>query len=247
MASDAPIAVIGAAGGIGRALIASLSRSGTDVIALDLATSLERHPPASAVPTVAIDVLCEKSINEALRKLSHNQKKLAGVVNLAGYSHGVMSMADTATDVFDDTIAGNLRGTFLSTRAVLPLIVDGGSIVLVSSGLAHFIRSGHGAYAASKAGVIALAKTFAIECAPDIRVNVVAPGPVETAFLTGGTGRSDERQAPMIKVSDMASAIPMGRVAQPDDIVGPIEFLLGPASGFMTGQILWVNGGAYMP
>lgn len=238
------VAVIGAAGGIGRALVASLSDRGVHVIPIDLASSLERYPTPQ--PSIAMDVRSETSIDAAIRALSQYEK-LTGVVNLAGYSRGVRQLAHTSTDIFDDTIAGNLRGTFLTTRAVLPLMAPTGSIVLVSSGLAQFIRSGHGAYSAAKAGVIALAKTFAIEGAPDVRVNVVAPGPVETAFLTGGTGRSDERQAPMIPVSDMARANPMGRIAQPADIVGPIEFLLGPASGFMTGQVLWVNGGAYMP
>lgn len=239
-----PIVVIGAAGGIGRALVASLSRSGVSVIALDLAKSLENHPPV--VPAIAVDVLSEASVSEAVLELSHFEK-LGGFVNLAGFSRGVMAVADTGADVFDDTIAGNLRGTFLVCRALLPLMAAESAVVLVSSGLAHYPRKGHGAYAAAKAGLIALAKTLAIECAPDIRVNVVAPGPVETAFLTGGTGLSDEEQSPMISVPDMANAIPMGRIAQPDDIVGPIEFLLGPASAFMTGQVLWINGGAYMP
>lgn len=239
------IAVIGAAGGIGRALVQSLAAGGHRVIALDLPASLERH--SLDVPSIPIDVLSADAIDTAAATLAGIGGPLDGLVNLAGYTRGVMPLADTGAEAFDDTVAGNLRGMFLSTRALLPLMAPEASVVMVTSGLAQFIRPGHGAYAASKAGVIALAKTFALECAPKIRVNAVAPGPVQTAFLTGGTGRSDENEPSLVKVEQFAAAVPMGRIAQPEDIVGPIEFLLGPQSGFMTGQVLWVNGGAYMP
>ena len=246
-AADSPrrVAVVGAAGGIGRALVQSLAGSGHDVLALDLPASLDRHPlDVAAIP---IDVLSQESIDAAAARLADTGGQLDGLVNLAGYTRGVMALADTGTEAFDDTVAGNLRGMFLATRALLPLMAENAAIVMVSSGLAQFIRPGHGAYAASKAGVIALAKTFALECAPRIRVNAVAPGPVQTAFLTGGTGRSDEDQASLVDPDQFAAAVPMGRIAQPADVVGPIEFLLGPQSSFMTGQVLWVNGGAYMP
>ncbi|MEM6461226.1 MAG: SDR family oxidoreductase [Pseudomonadota bacterium] len=239
------IAVIGACGGIGRALVSSLSTAGHRVVALDLPSSLERHPPD--VAAIPIDVLSANSIASATASLAGEADKLDGVVNLAGYTRGVTPLAETDAEAFDDTVAGNLRGIFLSTQALLPRIAKGGSIVLVSSGLAQFIRPGHGAYAASKAGVIALAKTFALESAPSVRVNAVAPGPVQTAFLTGGTGRSDEDRPSIVHPEQFAATVPMGRIAEPQDVVGPIEFLLGPQSGFMTGQVLWVNGGAYMP
>lgn len=239
------IAVIGAAGGIGRAVVQSLVGAGHCVIALDLPASLERH--ALGVPSIPIDVQSADAIDTAAAELAGMGQPLDGLVNLAGYTHGVMPLADTGTEAFDDTVAGNLRGMFLATKALLPVMAAEASIVMVSSGLAQFIRPGHGAYAASKAGVIALAKTFALECAPKVRVNAVAPGPVQTAFLTGGTGRSDENEPSLVEVEQFAAAVPMGRIAQPEDIVGPIEFLLGPQSSFMTGQVLWVNGGAYMP
>jgi len=244
-ADDAPrIAVIGAAGGIGRAVVSLLLRDGGRVVGLDLPASLDRHP--MGIPTLPLDVLCETSVTQAARALAADGP-LHGLVHLAGYSRGLRPLADTPTEIYDDTLAGNLRGTFLATRAILPLLAEGGSVVLVSSGLAQFIRPGHGAYAAAKAGVIALAKTFALETAPRLRVNVVAPGPVETAFLTGGTGRSTEDQPSLVPLTDIAATIPMGRVAQPGDVAGPIAFLLGDRSAFMTGQVLWVNGGAYMP
>lgn len=245
MSAPRRIAVIGAAGGIGRALVSLLVDAGHDVVALDLPASLTRHP--MSVPAIPIDVTAPAAIDDAVAALKQQEGGLDGLVNLAGYTLGVTPLAETGLDAFDDTVNGNLRGVFLTTKAFLPLISEGGSVVLVSSGLAQFIRPGHGAYAAAKAGVIALAKTFALETAPRLRVNAVAPGPVQTAFLTGGTGRSNEDGDSLVPVEQMAAAIPMGRIAQPEDVTGPIEFLLGPQSSFMTGQVLWINGGAYMP
>ena len=72
-------------------------------------------------------------------------------------------------------------------------------------------------------------------------------GPVDTAFLRGGTGRSEENEPSSLDIDSYVKVTPLGRLAVPGDIVGPIMFLLGADSGFMTGQTLWVNGGGYMP
>lgn len=239
------IAVLGGAGGIGRALVGALAAAGDEVVVLDLQASLERH--ALGVPTIPIDVLSESAIATAIGDLSQRFGALDGFVNLAGYNSALQPLAETPTAYFDDIIAGNLRGAFLSTRAVLPLMTEGSSLVMVASGLGRFIRPGYGSYAAAKAGVIALANTLALECAPKVRVNTVAPGLVDTAFLRGGTGRSDESGDSVVNFAPYLQAIPLKRLALPEDIVGPIRFLLGPDSAYMTGQVLWINGGAFMP
>lgn len=239
------VAVLGGAGGIGRALVRDLVAGGDEVIVLDLQASLDRHP--LEVTCVAIDVLSEAAIDTAVGDVKDRWQTLDGFVNLAGYNSRLQPLAETSADYFDDVIAGNLRGAFLSTRAVLPLMAEGSSIVMVASGLGRFIRPNYGSYAAAKAGVIALANTLALECAPKVRVNTVAPGLVDTAFLRGGTGRSDESADSVVSFAPYLASIPLKRLAEPDDIVGPIRFLLGPDSRYMTGQVLWVNGGAFMP
>jgi 3-oxoacyl-[acyl-carrier protein] reductase len=97
--------------------------------------------------------------------------------------------------------------------------------------------------------VIALTKAVAIENAPRIRANAVAPAAVDTAFLRGGTGRGGDEpgRAEHVDREAYVKAIPLGRIAVAEDVVGPILFLLGDASRFMTGQVLYVNGGAVMP
>lgn len=245
MTAKRSIAVLGGAGGIGRAVVAALVEAGNDVVVLDLAGSLERHKPIC--DAIAIDILSEQAIATAVATLKATRPSLAGFVNLAGYNSKLQSLADTDAAYFDDIIAGNLRGAFLSTKAIMPLMADGGSIVMVASGLARFIRPNYGSYAAAKAGVIALANTLALEHAPRVRVNTVAPGLVDTAFLRGGTGRSDEGGESVVNFAPYLNAIPLKRLADPADIVGPVKFLLGDDSAYMTGQVLWVNGGAYMP
>lgn len=239
------IAVLGGAGGIGRALVASLLDGGDDVTVLDLPASLEKHP--SKANSIPVDVLSNDAVTTAFGQLARRWKAVDGFVNLAGYNSHLKPLAEMSEAYFDDVIAGNLRGTFISTRAVLPLMAERSSIVLMASGLAQFVRPGYGAYSASKAGVVALAKTLAQECAPLTRVNAVAPGLVDTAFLRDGTGRSDESANSIVDFESYVSAIPLKRLAMPEDVTGPIAFLLGSQSRYMTGQVLWINGGAYMP
>ncbi len=158
-------------------------------------------------------------------------------------------MSETSTAEFDVTTKGNLRTTSLTCKAAMSLLEKGNapSLVNIASGLAVYIRLHYGGYAAAKAGMIALTKTLAVEHAPRVRVNAIAPGPVDMAFLRGGTGRSDESRPPYMDIEAYNAAIPMQRIATTDDIVGPAMSLLGPQSGYMTGQTLWVNDGAYMP
>jgi 3-oxoacyl-[acyl-carrier protein] reductase len=132
---------------------------------------------------------------------------------------------------------------------VLPYLhaSDRASLVHTASGLGAWARPNYGAYGPAKAGLILLTKQLALENAPRVRVNAVAPGAVDTAFLRGGTGRSDESGAPRVDPASYGSVVPLGRIAVPGDVAGPVIFLLSPASHYMTGQTLHVNGGTYMP
>lgn len=239
------LAVLGGAGGIGRALVARAVAEGWRVTVLDLPASLARHPVAEGVRAIPLDGTSEASVTAAFAELDG----LEGFVNLAGFASPSQPLVDVAPAVWDEVIAGNLRTAFLAARAVLPLLAKGErpAMVLMVSGLAAFTRPGYGPYAATKAAMVSMTKTFALEAAPTIRVNAVGPGAVDTAFLRGGTGRSDEDQPPRLDIAAYNAAIPLRRIAVAEDVVGPTLFLLGPDSAYMTGQVLWVNGGAYMP
>jgi len=240
------LAVLGGAGGIGRALVARAVAEGWQVSVLDLPASLARHPVPDGVRGIAVDGSEEASVAAAFGAVG---EALEGFVNLAGFATSLKPLAETAPDIWDEVIAGNLRTAFLTARAALPLLARGTAPAMVQtvSGLAAFTRPGYGPYAASKAAMVSMTKTLALEAAPAIRVNAVGPAAVDTAFLRGGTGRSDEDRAPHLDIAAYTAVIPLKRFAQPADVVGPILFLLGPDAGYMTGQVLWVNGGAYMP
>ena len=243
------IAVVGAAGGIGRALVARLLREGAVVTAIDLPVSLERHPPPEGVTAIPVDLTDAASVDAAAAQLAQCAPGLAGCVVCSGFMSEPRPLLDTQGDVFDAVLLGNLSGTVRWARAVIPLLQrrQGGSLVHVASGLGQYIRPGYGPYAAAKAGLIAVTKTLALECAPTLRVNAVAPGAIDTAFLVGGTGRSDEQGPTTINRDAYAANLPMKRFGEVEDVVGPMMFLLGPDSRYMTGQVLWINGGGYMP
>jgi len=243
------LCILGGCGGIGRSLVAGALARGYDVTVMDLKAALERHPPPPSTFAVEIDGADEASVARAFATVSSRSGALDGFVNAAGFLIEKHALAETSAHEFDVMIAGNLRTTFLACKAAMTLLEKGDapSLVNIASGLGAFVRPHYGPYAASKAAMIALTKTLALEHAPRVRVNAVGPGAVDTAFLRGGTGRSDENGAPSLDIDAYSTMIPLKRIALPDDIVGPVMFLLGDDSRYMTGQTLWVNGGAYMP
>ena len=136
------------------------------------------------------------------------------------------------------TLAQNLDAVFLTTRAALGLLSPGGRIVLVSSTAGQRGEAQHADYAATKGALISLTKSLAIECAPELTVNCVAPGWVDTDMSAepyAGGGR--ER---------IAATIPLRRIPPPEDIAGPILFLCSPLARHVTGEVLNVNGGSVL-
>jgi 3-oxoacyl-[acyl-carrier protein] reductase len=147
-------------------------------------------------------------------------------------------LATMSGDRWQQTLSANLDSVFLSTRAALGLLRPGGSIVLVSSTAGQRGEADHADYAASKGALIALTKSLAIECAPDITVNCVAPGWIDTEMARPAlTDGARER---------IADAIPLRRLASAEDVAGPIVFLCSPLARHITGEILNVNGGAVL-
>jgi len=242
------LAVLGGAGGIGRAMVARAVAEGWRVTVFDLPASLARHAVPDGVRAIPVDGSDAASVTRAFAAVAE-EGGLEGFVNLAGFASPLNRLEATEPAIWDEVVTGNLRTAFLSARAALPLLArgDAPAMVLMVSGLGAFTRPGYGPYAACKAAMVSMTKTLALEAAPTIRVNAVGPGAVDTAFLRGGTGRSEEDQPLRLDVAAYSNAIPLKRIAVAEDVVGPTLFLLGPDSAYMTGQVLWVNGGAYMP
>jgi 3-oxoacyl-[acyl-carrier protein] reductase len=250
-APGARIAVSGGAGGIGRTLVAALREAGCRVAVLDLPASIDAHPPHPDIPAIGLDATQEAAVEVAFAGLGEAWGGLDGLVTLAGFAGPRLVAGETPASLWAEVTEGNLTATFLSIRAALPVLREGAepAVVTMASGLAAKGAPGYAPYAAAKAGVLALTRVLAAENAPWLRVNAVAPSAVETAFLTGGTGRGGEAPGAMPRLDrdSYAASVPLGRLAEPDDVVGPVLFLLGPASRYVTGQTLHVNGGLLMP
>jgi 3-oxoacyl-[acyl-carrier protein] reductase len=158
-------------------------------------------------------------------------------------NHGIWPATDVplqsmAPEQWRDTIRVNLDGLLLCTRAALGVMGRHGRVVMVTSTAGQRGEAFHADYAATKGAIISLVKSLAVECAPGITVNGVAPGWVDTdavAPVMTGEGRAR-----------IAAGIPLRRIAPPEDIAGPIVFLLSDLARHITGEILNVNGGSVL-
>ena len=241
--------IAGGAGGIGRELVNACLANGCEPVVLDLPAAIDAVYPSADFPLIGCDAADEEGLSAALGEIARRFDAIDGFVFLTGYQlHPRRRLEETSAADWDRLLAVNLTSFQRLCAALLPLLAagTGGAIVAVSSALAVQPRAGMSAYSASKGGLVSLTKAIAVEAAPKVRANVVAPGAVETEFLSGGaalpeaerdsSGFDDHREA-------YAASIPLGRIATPEDIVGPIMFLLGDASRYMTGQVLHLNGG----
>jgi 3-oxoacyl-[acyl-carrier protein] reductase len=241
----ARVAVVGGAGGIGRAVVARLQQAAARVFVLDLPASLARHAQPGT-EAIACDATDEAALARSFAAIG----TLDGLVVLAGFAAARTPIAETASTTFHEVLHGSLTTTFLACREALPFLRrgDAPAIVTMASGLAAKATSGYGPYSAAKAGVLALTRLLAAEEAPAIRVNAVAPGAVDTAFLRGGTHRGgDDGHATRLDLDAYVRSVPLRRLALPDEIAGPILFLLSAHAAYITGQTLHINGGLLMP
>jgi len=242
------IAVItGGTRGIGRAIALGLAEAGANIVfnykhnQTDCdALIAEITRLGKKVMGIRADVTRAKDIENMFNAAINEFGGIDILVNNAGGSlkKKVIEMEERE---WDEILDLNLKGPFLCARAALPSMVkkQSGKIINISSnyGVTPAFERSH--YAAAKAGLIAFSKSLALEAAPyHINVNVVAPGPTDTPRW-----RSKHTQE---WIADRSAQIPMGRVAQPEDVAGCVLFLVSGAGSYITGQTIHVNGGLVM-
>ncbi len=210
--------VTGGSGLIGQAICSALLDEGWEVASFDL-------KEGAIGQQIHCDLASEESVAEAFRALGWDRLDL--LVNNGGLVYDTfMQLGDTSLDQWNSNICSHLTGAFLMSRAALPLLTDGSSIVMMASTRALMSQGIDFAYAAAKGGMVALAQALAVQLGAKIRVNTIAPG-----WITNDTNLRAEDEAQH----------PVGRVGRPQDIAEAVLYLA--SAGFVTGQTLVVDGG----
>lgn len=237
------ILVTGAYRGIGAACAEVFAREGATVFCADILMPEATATLCEKVGGHAHALMCDVSDEASVLKMAETvTTRLGGLdtlVHCAGIIHE-KPLLETTTEDFDKMININLRGTFLVGREALRIMVGKpGRMILTASDLAYYGRESFSPYVASKHGVLGLARSWSREFAPDILVNAICPGPVDTAMLAA------ENMTPEWRAKELE--IPLARFGQPDEIAEMALFLAGPNARYITGQGLGVNGGSVMP
>jgi 3-oxoacyl-[acyl-carrier protein] reductase len=237
--------VTGASRGIGRAIATALGARGAKVVcaARDEArlaeVVAEIRGPGGVAEAVRLDIADRASIESAFEQVLKDQGRLDIVVNNAGITRDTLLLRMKPED-WEQVIATNLTGVFLCTQAALkPMLRQrSGRIINISSVVGLVGNAGQANYAASKAGIVGFTKSVAREVASrSITVNVVAPGFIETDMTAAMTDKA--REAVM-------QAIPLGRVGKAFEVAAAVAFLASDEAGYITGQVLSVDGGFHM-
>ena len=245
--TDQVVLVTGGGRGIGAAICERLGAEGVSVGVLDLnqddaAAVVERISSAGGkAVALAADIADRSAVITTVEQLEKRLGNITGLVNNAGWDKAV-NFLSSGPELWEKVININLYGPINVTHAVLSRMSENGRgrIVSISSDAGRVGSSGEGVYSACKGGIIAMMKTLAREHARQgITFNTVCPGPTDTALLAD-FDKSGKLQAALAK------AIPMRRLAQPDDYPGIVAFLLSDDAAFITGQTLSVSGGLSM-
>lgn len=241
--SDRPVAVVtGGSKGIGQAVCVELAEHGCDVIvnyrtdADGAAATLESiHSAGADGDTMQWDVTNAEASRKAVKDIIDRRGRIDILVNNAGITaDGLFVMM--SREKWDAVIDTSLNGFYNMTKPVLEKMIrrKTGAIVSISSASALMANRGQANYAAAKAGLIAASRSIAAEVARlGVRINVVAPGLIETEMI---------KNAP---VADIKALIPMARIGKPAEVAKVVRFLCSDDAAYITGQVLSVNGGMF--
>ena len=238
---DKVVIITGGAGGIGKETAKLLAKEGAKVVIFDineerLTEAKKEIEKYGIVEAIKADVTDFINVSDAVKKVYEKFGKIDVLINNAGITRdGFLSKMDI--EDWNRVIAVNLTGVFNTTKAVVPYMLERGkgNIISISSVVGVYGNIGQTNYAASKAGIIGMTKTWAKELGrKGIRANAVAPGFIRTEM----TARVPEKV-----INIMIEKTPLGRMGEPEDVANLLLFLSSDESSFINGQIIGVDGG----
>ena len=236
------IIVTGASGGIGNAIIKKLSKAGANILAsgtrIEKLEELKKN--FEGLKILKFDISQSDKIEEFIENATNELGgSLDGIVNNAGITQDNLAIR-MSLDEWQKVININLTSTFLMSKFAIKKMLKNksGKIVNITSVVGHTGNLGQANYTASKAGIVAMSKSLAIEYAKkNININCISPGFIKTAM----TDKIDDKFKEVI-----ISKIPSARLGEPDDIANAVIFLSSDQSNYINGETLHVNGGMYM-
>lgn len=244
------IAVItGASTGIGQASAKALANEGAHVLALDISDELEKtveeinHNGGKAT-AYKVDISDDKQVQDFADKARDEYGRVDVIFNNAGVDNSAGRIHEYPVEVFDKIMAVDMRGTFLVTKFLLPLMMEqGGSIINTASfsgQAADLYRSG---YNSAKGAVINFTKSIAIEYGREnIRANAIAPGTIETPLVDNLAGTSEDEAGKTFR-DNQKWVTPLGRLGKPEEVGKLVAFLASDDSSFITGETVRIDGG----
>ncbi|MGE5379494.1 MAG: SDR family NAD(P)-dependent oxidoreductase [Methylocystaceae bacterium] len=242
---DSKVAIVtGAAAGLGKAMAEALAKAGANVIIADvnLAAAEATAHTIEGLGVKALPLQANVAVADSVKAMVDSAVAEMGTVDILVNNAGINRRGpciEMTEEDWDATINVNLKGTFLCCRAVGPIMIakNYGKVINIASLLGSVAQPNRGPYAASKGGVVQLTKVLALEWAKNrINVNAIGPGYFATEL---NRKLMDDPEV----YNDLTSRIPMGYWAEPSELGGPVVFLASSASDYVTGQLLWVEGG----
>jgi NAD(P)-dependent dehydrogenase (short-subunit alcohol dehydrogenase family) len=240
--------VTGAAQGIGRGIAEYLHARGATLFVLDrnaeglaAASACLGNHGGPSVHSIVVDLADAEAVAALAGEMATRESKIDILVNNAGIEFD-LPLAEVTAELYDRVVAVNQRAPFLLAQALAQLFpAEGGAIVNISSIHADHAFPNAIAYACSKAALVALTRNLALELAPrKIRVNAICPGYIESPMLDEWLNLAPDPEA---LAREVLALHPLGRVGRPCDVAAAVAFLAGPASSWITGTHLVVDGG----